>query len=62
MHVDGAYNWVRRLNPDLPTLMASPQLGSQRPSRTDIHQLKWFDKVPGIRDLATFARRLRAQR
>jgi hypothetical protein len=62
MHVDGAYNWVRRLNPSLETLMAAPHLGSQRPSRTDIHQLKWFDQLPGIRGLANWARRMRAKR
>lgn len=36
MHVDGAYNWFRRANPQFKTVLAVPELGFQRASRTDI--------------------------
>lgn len=50
MHVDGAYNWFRRANPQFKTLLAIPELGFQRASRTDIHDLRWYDTTPLIRD------------
>lgn len=46
MHVDGAYNWFRRQHPEHATLLASVQLGYQRSSRTNVHALRWFDKLP----------------
>jgi hypothetical protein len=36
MHLDGAYSTFRAQNPDVVTLIASPNLGWQRSSRTDI--------------------------
>lgn len=59
MHVDGALNWVRRRNPGLIALAASPALAYQRASRSDIAEPRWFDRVPGLTQLATLARRLR---
>lgn len=59
MHVDGAYNWLRQAHPEVITLLASEQMGHQRPSKTDIHDLKWFDRLPVISDLAQAARRLK---
>lgn len=59
MHVDGAYNWLRRAHPELKTLLATPMLGHQRPSRTDIHALGLLDRAPGLRDLVTMARRVK---
>lgn len=50
MHVDGAYNWFRRANPQFKTLLAIPELGFQRASRTDIHDLRWYDSAPLVRD------------
>lgn len=49
MHVDGAYSWFRRAHPRLRTLAALPALGHQRASRSDIHALRWFDRVVGVR-------------
>jgi len=49
MHVDGAYGWFRYEFPSKATWLAVPQLGYQRSSRTDIHPLQWFDRIPGIR-------------
>jgi glycosyl transferase family 25 len=50
MHVDGAYNWFRRANPQFKTVLAIPELGFQRASRTDIHDLRWYDTTPLIRN------------
>lgn len=59
MHVDGAYNWFRKAFPQMLTLLATPQLGYQRRSRSDIYALRWFDYVPGIRHAVVRLRRLR---
>lgn len=56
MHLDGAYSTFRAQNPDVVTLIASPNLGWQRSSRSDIHPNPWFDRVPGFRQLAGAAR------
>ena len=56
MHVDGAYSWYRRAHPEVRTLMATQALGYQRPSRTDIHALKWFDRLPVVDKAAQFLR------
>ena len=50
MHVDGAYNWFRRANPQFKTVLAVPELGFQRASRTDIHDLRWYDTTPLLRE------------
>lgn len=59
MHVDGAYSWFRRSHPEFQTVLAVPPLGYQRASRTDIHDLAWFDKLPGVRELVSAVRRAR---
>jgi glycosyl transferase family 25 len=55
--IDGAYVWMRRAHPELVTVFSI--LGVQRPSRTDIGESRWFDRMPGVRDLAGSLRRLR---
>ena len=60
MHVDGAYGWFRQAHPQMTTVTCTPVLGVQRPSRTDIHALRWFDRVPMVRDVVQRLRRLRA--
>lgn len=62
MHVDGAYARFRADNPDVQTYLATPELGFQRPSRTDIHALRWYDSTPLLRQLVNLARRVRARR
>lgn len=59
MHVDGAYNWMRKGNPQLRVLVANPAIGHQRASLTDIATLGWKDRLPVIRDLTQIARKLR---
>ena len=51
MHLDGAYSTFRSQNPDVVTLIASPNLGWQKSSRSDIYPNLWFDRLPGIRQL-----------
>lgn len=57
MHYDGAINRFRSARPDLVALATLPTLGTQRSSRTDIHELRWFDRTPVIRDAAMFLRK-----
>lgn len=59
MHIDGAYSTLRRQNPDLKTLAVCPVLGSQRASRTDIANPRWFDKVRVLDPVLRAARRWR---
>jgi len=59
MHVDGAYTWLRRAHPELTTRLAVPQLAYQRASRTDIHPVRWFDRLTGARQLTAAMRVLR---
>jgi glycosyl transferase family 25 len=56
MHVDGAYNWFRRANPQFKTVLVTPELGFQRASRTDIHELRWYDTTPLARNAVTCLR------
>ena len=60
MHVDGAYSRFRADNADMTVYAAIPELGYQRSSRTDIHSLKWFDRMPVVKQLVQMIRRRRA--
>lgn len=57
--IDAAYVWFRRANPLIVTKFAMPPLGEQRASRSDIADLKWFDRSPLTRGGANALRRLR---
>lgn len=57
--IDGAYVWYRRAHPEVPTVFAVPPVAVQRPSRSDIAQLRFFDRLPVLRELAGAARRIR---
>lgn len=54
--IDAAYVWCRRANPEVPTHFAVPPLANQRSSRSDIAQLKWFDRLPLISTMANSLR------
>jgi hypothetical protein len=58
MHYGGALSMFRSANPDILTLIAQPNLGWQRSSRSDIHG-SWYDKVAVLRNAADLARELR---
>jgi hypothetical protein len=59
MHIDGAYHWFRQSHPEVSTWLATPPLGFQRSSRTDVHALRWFDRISCSAWLASLARRWR---
>lgn len=57
--VDAAYIWYRRAFPDVATHFAVPPIAHQRPSRTDIGEARFFDKLPILREIAGGARKLK---
>jgi hypothetical protein len=57
MHIDGALNMFRRLNPDVATWISQPNVGKQRPSRSDVH-CHWYERLPVIREATDKARQL----
>ncbi|MFK3891084.1 hypothetical protein [Sphingomonas sp. NPDC079357] len=57
--IDGAYVWYRRAHPAIVTHFAVPPIADQRPSRTDIADLRFFDRWPVLRQAAQFARRFK---
>jgi glycosyl transferase family 25 len=59
MHVDGAYNTIRRQNSSIKTYACSPALGYQRSSRTDVADTHWADRY--IPAAASVARKIRNQ-
>ena len=58
MHVDGAYNRFRH-DHQIITLVVNSSLGMQRPSRSDVAPLKWYDKVHFLRWLVYASRRIK---
>jgi hypothetical protein len=61
MFPDAALSWFRRHHPQVQTVLAAPPLASQRSSRSDI-TMRWFDRVPVLRDAAEMVREHRRQR
>lgn len=59
MHYDGALNHFTSQDPDIVTLATLPALGVQRPSRTDVHDLAWFDRVPALRTVVAALRKIK---
>ena len=49
MHVDGAYNWFRKDFPAYTTIIATPKLGFQRSSDSDIADISWKNRLPFIK-------------
>jgi glycosyl transferase family 25 len=61
MHVDGAYSTIRAQNPQLATYIFSPTLGYQRSSRSDVGDLKVYDRIKILRPIVTRLRRFKQQ-
>jgi glycosyl transferase family 25 len=55
--IDAAYVWYRRAHPEAVCFFAVPPLAGQRPSRSDIAALRWFDRTPLVRDFVNWVRR-----
>lgn len=62
MHIDAAYSTIRTQDHSLVTYAYFPVLGYQRPSRTDVGKVKWFDRVGMLAPIVNIARKLRASR
>lgn len=58
MHVDGAFSTFRKQNPDLITVVATPSIGGQRRSASDITP-KWFDQITVLNKMTNIARNVR---
>lgn len=58
--IDAAYVWFRRAHPEVQTLFACPPIAGQRPSRSDIASLKWYDRLPVVRQICSGLRYIRA--
>ena len=58
MHYDGALCVFRQRHPHIVTYAANPDLGHQRLSRTDIHDVRFYDRLPVLRSVTSLARRV----
>jgi GR25 family glycosyltransferase involved in LPS biosynthesis len=61
MHYDGALNTFIQQNSGIKAVYFSVNLGYQRPSKTDIHELSILDTTPILRKMTLIARRLKAK-
>jgi len=59
MFFDGAFNMVRHKMPNIRFFIANPCVADQRASRTDLHALRFFDRVEPFRSAASMARKLK---
>lgn len=59
MHIDGAYYSFRRARTNCRVRAVNPPLGYQRPSRTDIHKLQFYDRLPVMRSLTSMLRKVK---
>lgn len=59
MHVDGAYNWFRSAYPEMRAFAATPSLGYQRSSSTDIADPSLADRIGILRPLVKYGRQIR---
>lgn len=59
MHVDGAYNWFRLAHPHMKTFAATPSLGYQRSSSTDIAEKSFADRSFILKPFVRYARALK---
>lgn len=59
MHYDGALNVFRAQNPDINICYFSKNLGFQRPSKTDIHETGFKDKMPIVKQIVSALRKLK---
>ena len=61
MHVDGAYSWFRKDNRNFSTKVATPTLGYQRSSNSDIAKPSFTKTIPFIRTLRVVLNKIRWQ-
>lgn len=61
-HYDGALSTFRVQNEDIKTVIVVPSVGTQRSSRSDIYENRWFDRAWGIRSMVGKLRKLKRSR
>lgn len=61
MHFDGALAWFRADHPNLRTFAPMTPVAIQRPSRSDIHNLSWFDRTKFLLPVMTLLRRMKTR-
>lgn len=61
MHYDAALNTLIHSDKDVRAYYFTWNLGYQRPSRTDLHELSFFDRVPVLQPVIGMLRRLKAK-
>ena len=59
MHVDGAYNWFRKDFPAYTTIIATPKLGFQRSSDSDIADISWKNRLPFIKTMKKLIKKIK---
>jgi hypothetical protein len=59
MYIDPAYSTIRAQNPGLTTYAYNPSLGYQRPSRHDIGEAPWFDRIQPLAPIVAMGRKLK---
>lgn len=61
MHYDAALNTLIHKNKEIQAYYFTWNFGYQRPSRTDLHELSIFDRVPLLRPVMGMLRKLKAK-
>ena len=61
MSRDGAYNHIRFVIPNINVLLAVPNLAIEASSRTDIAQLRLYDRVNWLRPALRILRRAKTR-
>ena len=59
IYIDAAYFFFRQFNPEVVSIVSSPCLSVQKGSQSSLNARKIYDRVFGIRSLATLAREIR---
>lgn len=62
MFFDGAFNMVRDQVPEIKFYLAVPCLSGQRSSRTDLHDLRIYDRVDFLRPVINYLRAIKNKR
>ena len=59
IYIDAAYFFFRQFNPEVVSIVSSPCLSVQKGCQSSLNARKIYDRVFGIRSLATLARAIR---
>jgi glycosyl transferase family 25 len=59
IYIDAAYFFFRQFNPEVVSIVSSPCLSVQKGCQSSLNARKIYDRVFGIRSLATLAREIR---